>query len=112
MSINECLKMFQVFAQRAFTGRIGVNLHGIRYLVEAQHHSKYESKGLEESLKEFFGERKMFGEAAVYELSSQKPSKVGVTMTTSSGRPYLVANYNRTTRKNCMYCHPAAYVYC
>jgi len=100
MSIEECLEMFRTFSRKAFTRRIGTNIHGIRYLVEAQHHSQYESKGLNQSLKLSFGEKKMFGEAAETSNDApKKPVKVGVTMTSSSGRPYLITNYNRATRK-------------
>ncbi|KAF8242916.1 hypothetical protein K440DRAFT_664454 [Wilcoxina mikolae CBS 423.85] len=100
MSIEECLEMFCSFARKAFTKRTGAGIRGIGYLVEAQHHSQYESKGLNQSLKLSFGEKKMFGEATVSSESAPiKPVKVGVTMTSSSGRPYLTTNYNRATRK-------------
>lgn len=35
----------------------------------------------------------MFGEAS--DLSARKESKVGVTMTSSAGHPYLATNFNR-----------------
>ncbi|KAI5782162.1 acyl transferase/acyl hydrolase/lysophospholipase [Pyronema domesticum] len=101
MQIEDAMKMFRAFAIKAFTKRMGANIPGVQYLVEAQHHSQYESKGLEDSLKKSFGEQKMFGEAkTITEESYNRRAKVGVTMTSSSGRPYLVTNYNRATRKN------------
>ncbi|KAF8540174.1 hypothetical protein BDD12DRAFT_980545 [Trichophaea hybrida] len=79
MSIEECLKMFCNFAQNAFTKRTGAGIRGIGYLVEAQHHSQYESKGLNHSLNKFFGEKKMFGEATVFSESAPiKPVKNNV----------------------------------
>jgi len=85
--------MFEEFAKKAFTKRRGCDLPGIKYLVEAVNESRYETTGLNAVLKESFGEGRIFGEAS--DLSARKESKVGVTMTSSAGHPYLATNFNR-----------------
>jgi hypothetical protein len=89
--------MFRDFAKAAFTGYTGSGLFGIGLFVEMLHESKYVTAGLEEVLKETFGEGRIFGETQDDDPASAKfrNMKVGVTLTSSSGHPFYVANYTR-----------------
>ncbi|KAF8462152.1 acyl transferase/acyl hydrolase/lysophospholipase [Kalaharituber pfeilii] len=98
LPVQDCMKMFRNFAVHAFTKRTGLSIPGLRYLVEAHNHSQFRSSGLKEVLKSVFGtEISMFGEARQGKAGSSSgwAPKVGVTLTASSGHPYLVTNYNR-----------------
>jgi hypothetical protein len=87
--------MFHDFATKAFQRRPGVQVPGIKWVVEHTHKGRYRSKGLEASLIKAFGQRAMFGEADKHSGENMR-LKVGVTVTSQqSCNPYLVANYNR-----------------
>ncbi|KAF8243740.1 hypothetical protein K440DRAFT_663912 [Wilcoxina mikolae CBS 423.85] len=93
MSANQASELINQYAKTAFTKRTGFGIPGVRHLVEAVHHGRFETSGLNDVLKRSFSEQgKLFGHAR-----SEKELKVGVTLTSSSGYPYFVANYNRPT---------------
>ncbi|KAA8902468.1 hypothetical protein FN846DRAFT_955469 [Sphaerosporella brunnea] len=103
MAIENCSKMFMDFAIKAFTTRKGGKVPVLKYAVYLHHNSKYESKGLNDVLKDSFGNKKLFGE--IGDSNGRKAIKVGVTMTSSSGNPVFVANYNRSSPEN----NPSSY---
>lgn len=96
MSVNTCTDMFFRFAHEAFKKRALMNLPGLRYLVEALHHSRFKSTGLNSSLKRAFGKKSMFGE---YKTNDRERIKVAVTMVASPPllEPMVVGNYNRNS---------------
>lgn len=100
MPVLECIDLFRNFATKAFTKRKGLDVPGLKYLVEAHNHSQFKSSGVKEAMRSAFGEKKLFGEPdqpnANGASSSEWDLKVGVTLTAASGHPYLATNYNRT----------------
>lgn len=93
--------MFYDFSTTAFTKRTGADMPGIKTLVEATYHSKYETKGIDRILKREFGDDFIFGGKKRPE--NQDTLKAGVTTISSSGHPYLVANYNRPLTESCKF---------
>ena len=85
------MELVRDYANKAFIKHKGQNMAGLKYLVEAHKHGRYRTSGVKECLKGAFGERRIFGECVerTYDV------KVAVTLTTSSGYPCLVGNYNR-----------------
>jgi len=76
-------------------------LPGVGILVEAINHSQYETAGLTAVLKSGFGEnanKRIFGET--HDWSSRRLVRAGVTLTSSTGHPYFVSNYNRPLHEN------------
>lgn len=100
MPVLECMELFRNFATKAFTKRKGLDVPGLKYLIEAHNHSRFKSSGLKEAMKSAFGDKRLFGEPEQPRPDSASPSewdlKVGVTLTAASGHPYLATNYNRT----------------
>lgn len=100
MPVLECMDLFRNFATKAFTKRKGLDVPGLKYLIEAHNHSQFKSSGLKETMRNAFGEKRLFGEpdqpTANYGSLSEWDLKVGVTLTAASGHPYLATNYNRT----------------
>lgn len=99
LSVEDCIKMFYDFSTQAFTKRTGADMPGIKTLVEATYHSKYETRGIDRILRREFGEDFIFGGKTHRE--GQDMLKAGVTTTSSSGHPYLLANYNRPLTESC-----------
>lgn len=95
----ECIKMFYNFSEQAFTKRTGADMPGIKTLVEATYHSKYETRGIDRILQHTFEGDFIFGG----KKSPESPDmlRAGVTTTSSNGHPYLVANYNRPLTESC-----------
>jgi len=107
MTVAECNTMFQDFASKAFRKRLGMQLPGLRMLVEATHQSQYKSQGLNASLVKAFGQRKMFGEIEP-DHEDRKPKRVKVaittsTVSTSTMRGCVVGNYNRNGKFQCKF---------
>lgn len=100
--MEHCTNLFKKFAQEAFTERRGVGWPAYGTLVEARHHSRYVTRGIENALRDAFGEDIIFGGKKTAENSNR--IKVAVTTTSSNGKPYLIANYNRplVDNINCM----------
>jgi len=101
LSVKECSDLVKRFATGAFTKRMGSDLPGVGFLVEAINHSRYESAGLSTVLESGFGEnsnKRIFGET--HDWSSRRLVRAGVTLTSSTGHPYFVANYNRALHDN------------
>jgi len=99
---NINIDKFRFFASRAFIKRTGSKFPIVKYIVEVFNQSTYQTKGLNTVLKLAFGKnRKLFGDTGFLECADQgtiatvKTNKVGVTLTSSTGHPYFVANYNR-----------------
>lgn len=93
VSVTECINLFCEFSEQAFQKRTGADLPGIKTLVEATYHSKYETRGIDRVLKEKLGDESIFG--GKREPGGREMLRAGVTTISSSGHPYLVANYNR-----------------
>ena len=72
----------------------GVDIIGIKYLVEAYKNGKYRSAEPRALLKETLGEDSIFGDINAMG-ATHKALKVAVTLTAASGRAVLVGNYNR-----------------
>lgn len=72
---------------------------GIKTLVEATYHSKYETRGIDRVLKKEFEDDLIFG--GKKDPGTQDILRAGVTTTSSSGHPYLLANYNRPLTESC-----------
>jgi hypothetical protein len=90
-SVDECISYFQKLCMQAFTPRAGINIPGMSPIIESIHHSKYETRPLQEALQEAFTNNTyLFGGAG--NLNSR--TKVAVTATTS-GSTSVLANYNR-----------------
>jgi len=103
LSLDRCRDLIKSFAKDAFTKRRGCGLPGVKLLVEAINHSRYETSGLTSVLKSGFGdnaEKRIFGETQ--DWLSQRQARAGVTLTSSTGHPYFVANYNRPPQENGM----------
>ncbi|KAF2756983.1 hypothetical protein EJ05DRAFT_49848 [Pseudovirgaria hyperparasitica] len=95
-TVEECIDKFEKLCEVAFTRRTGSNLPLIGFLVDNYHHSKYETKSLEQALTSAFGDSQfLFGGQQRIEDRSQV-CKVAVTATSLAGnRTFLLANYNR-----------------
>lgn len=107
--------MFREYATRAFTKRMGDSIGGLRILVEINKQGRYRSGCARDLFKQIFGEdTRCFGEYLGNDSPTGSPSmtsrtpfepivsnrpkgsvKVGVTMSSQTGRSYLVGNYNR-----------------
>ena len=88
--MQQCIAMFHRFAKEAFNSRIGSKLPWIKYIVETHHHSRYRSRGLNQVLKQTFGDSIMFGEPRPI-----TQTKVAITMARAGKRPLVLTNYNR-----------------
>lgn len=99
-TVKECITKFKHFANQAFSKRRGLGWQLIDNLIAAQHNGKYKVEPLEDLLRTEYGEDSLFGGHTNNSKSSTNNSpsvcKVGVTTTTTAGRPCLLANYNRT----------------
>lgn len=100
LSVTDCADLFKKFAREAFTERRGVGWPAYGTLVEARHHSRYVTRGIQNALKDAFGERILFGGKKAAE--GQPALRVAVTTTSSNGTPYLLANYSRPMADSCM----------
>ena len=90
-SVDDCITYFQNLCVRAFTRRSGTNIPGMSPIIESIHHSKYETRPLQEALQKAFTEDVyLFGGSG----NSNSRTKVAVTATTS-GSTSVLANYNR-----------------
>ena len=101
-SVDECLYHFQSLCRKAFTARKGADLWGIGPIVEAYHHSRYETKPLEEGLKGIFTEDELLFGGQRRIVADGIPLKTAVTATTFAGdRAVVFANYNRSSSEKC-----------
>lgn len=104
LNVEDCIKMFNDFSTQAFTKRTGADMPGIKTLVEATYHSKYETRGIDRVLRKEFEDDFIFG--GKKDPGSQDMLRAGVTATSSSGHPYLLANYNRPLTESCKIIFP------
>jgi len=88
--------MFRDFSKRAFSLRWGANIPVLGRLVQLKYHSQYETMGLEDALKEAFGEELLFGGRRHFQSPSR--CKVAVTTTDTNKEARLLTNYNRATK--------------
>ncbi|KAF8538684.1 acyl transferase/acyl hydrolase/lysophospholipase [Trichophaea hybrida] len=95
LDVKTCNAQFQELSRKAFNSRKGSSVPIWGLIVEARHHGKYETRGLEEALKKIFGNGPIFG--TNQNCEKRLPTKVGVTTTSSNHHTYLLANYNRQT---------------
>ena len=100
-STAECLEKFRKISKDAFVKRAGIGtIFGP--LVEAQNHSRYKTKNLDRALQKAFGEKSiLFG--GQRDSTCEPTIRVGVSTTTSTGRAFLLANYQRCTPTDCMF---------
>ena len=96
MSVAKATDMFKDFARSAFSLRWGAGIPLLGRIIQLKYHSRYESQGLEASLKESFGNQLLFG--GKRDLQSSSRCKVAVTTTDTNGEARLLSNYNRVTR--------------
>jgi hypothetical protein len=97
MTVEQCSKMFDDFAEEAFTVNVLESIPWIGrklgYLGQIIHHSKYQSGPLEKALQKAFPDGlPLFG--GTYQ-QGKAYAKVAVTSTTKEGRVLLLSNYNR-----------------
>lgn len=97
--MGDCIKMLNEFSTQAFTKRTGADMPGIKTLIEATYHSKYETRGIDRALSKVFEDGLIFG--GKKDPGTQDILRAGVTTTSSSGHPYLLANYNRPLTESC-----------
>lgn len=96
MRLPDATKMFIDFSKRAFHARRGGDIPLLGHLIRVRHHSKYETGGLQDVLKESFGTELLFGGPRHFQSPSR--CKVAVTTTDTNEHAKLLANYNRMTR--------------
>jgi hypothetical protein len=96
MKVAEATEMFTNFARRAFKVRWGATAPLWGRLVQLKYHSQYETNGLEDALKESFGQDLLFG--GKRHLQSPSRCKVAVTTTDTNREARLIANYHRFSR--------------
>ncbi|CUS11969.1 unnamed protein product [Tuber aestivum] len=93
-SIAECIQKFRQVSKQAFVKRPGIGSI-IGPVIEAQHHSRYRSVNLDRALQNAFGEKSLlFG--GQRDPTGEPTTRVGVSTTTSTGRAFLLANYQRS----------------
>ena len=91
-TVEECIWNFESLCHKAFTKRFGGNIPGLSMFVENYHHSKYETKPLQDALQQAFGnDDYLFGGSRIQNTRL----KVAVTSTVG-GSVSVLANYNRT----------------
>lgn len=105
LPVKECKKIFRALCKRSFTKHFLAGFPGVGMIVRGNHHGIYKTDGLEKALKEVFAQKPIFGGKQVPGSSSEV--KVGVVSTSSSGQPYLHANYNRPQSKNGEHLYPS-----
>ncbi|KAK5102797.1 hypothetical protein LTS08_003597 [Lithohypha guttulata] len=98
-SVDECITKFERLVKTAFTKHKFLGWDYIDYLIAAYNNGKYKIEPLEALLRSEYGEESLFGGSSrdLKSTGGIAPSKckVGVTTTTTAGRPCLLANYNR-----------------
>jgi hypothetical protein len=94
-SVDECAESFENMCRTAFIRRTGSTLPGIGFLVDNYNHSKYETRGLEQTLKNAFTEDENFFGGRRLRVSNSN-LKVAITATSLAGQAAIVfGNYNR-----------------
>lgn len=106
-SLEKGTKEFTTLSKQAFTSYMGSNLPMIGKLNEAIHQGQYNVKQLENALQTAFKDNVLFGGRRKATLGLQP--KTAVTGTTLSGRPVVLANYNRESPRARMYSKTTAY---
>ena len=101
MRLPDATKMFKDFSKRAFHVRRGGDFPLLGTFIRVRHHSRYETRGIEEVLKESFGTELLFGGPRQFQSPSR--CKVAVTTTDTNEHAKLLANYNRMTRLHTPY---------
>jgi len=101
LDVKICTEKFKELSWKAFKPRKGAGVPLWGLVVEARHHGKYETRGLEDALKSIFGHGPIFGTDQNH--GQRLPTKVGVTTTSSNHHTYLLANYNRQAIEQCTY---------
>lgn len=97
-SVDQSIRYFTSLCQKAFTARKGTDIWGIGPMIEAFHHSRYETEPLEDALKLVFTEDEYLFGGQRLNAPEGIPLKVAVTGTTMAGdRAVVFANYNRST---------------
>jgi len=100
--VDDCVNHFLTLADKAFTKR-SIGIQNIPLLGRIGR--KYKTRPFEETLKETFGEKYLFG-GRLSEDASQYNTKVALTSTTGTGTtPLVLSNYNRPGGSECMITH-------
>lgn len=94
-TVDKCIEQFQSLCDQAFTRRIGGEIPLVGHLIDHHHHSKYQTKTLEDALKEAFtDDMQLFGGERSPE-STHWQVRVAVTATALAGnKTYILSNYN------------------
>ena len=71
MSIQEASSTFKSFAFAAFKARKGVDLPIVGKIIQLKYQAKYETRGLEQSLRNAFGSELLFGGRRQVQSSSR-----------------------------------------
>lgn len=103
MPVKECIVAFEALVQCAFTPRAGQKIQLIKQLQKYIKRSKYETRPLEDALKQVFApEQPLFGQRTFPEADRLN---VAVTATSSTGSlGYILSNYNTKTSSNIARC--------
>lgn len=93
--VKECIQRFEWLCHQIFISERTSGLPGMGLLTLQTHQSRYRTAPLETALQSMFGQGALFGGAHPLPQSKALATKVAVTTTSTDGKPYLVANYNR-----------------
>ena len=96
-SVEQATHHFQSLCQQSFTPRLGSRTSVVKHLVTSFHHSKYETKPLEEALITAFTEEQYLFGGIHRGQSNESNIKLAVTATSTTGRTVLLSNYNRSS---------------
>ena len=97
-SVSTCLNKFEELARIAFQKHKFLRSDYLEFLVAAYQQGRYKVEPLEDILTSQYTERKLFGGVRNdlgFSTGHLTTCKVGVTATSTSGTPFLLANYNR-----------------
>lgn len=94
-SVSECLGKFKEFATQAFQKHKWSKVQFLDPLVTGMAGGRYKIEPLEEILASQYKDQNLFGGVGNGTETNMMPCKVAVTTTSTSGTPFLLANYNR-----------------
>lgn len=97
LPVKESKGVFRSLCKEAFTKRLLADVPGVRHFVRSSHHGLYKTSNLKKALMKVFADKPIFGGGQ--DIENPNHLRVAVTSTSSSGYPYLLANYNRAQSK-------------
>ncbi|KAF1991096.1 hypothetical protein K402DRAFT_436349 [Aulographum hederae CBS 113979] len=96
--VEECISQFESMVTKAFTRRAGSAIWGVGFFVDNFNHSRYETKPLEQCLKDAYSEDQYLfgGRRQINTANAGSTVRVAVTAASLNGRSAIVmGNYNR-----------------